>query len=150
LQVVRNGGERNRVLTIIKSRGMAHSNQASEYRLGRRGFELMDTYLGATGVLTGSARAAQEAEDRSAADASGQKISRMQQERERRRRLLENRISALREEFAGEDAAIERSIREGTRRRDRLLSEREAMGRSRHAFGLDGNPGKPSSKERRP
>ena len=134
LEVVRSGGERNRVLTIIKSRGMAHSNQATEYRLSGRGLELVDTYLGATGVLTGSARLAKEAEDRSAARALVEEITRMQEERTRRRRLMESKISTLREEFADADATLERSIKEETRRRDRLLAEREAMGRSRYAF----------------
>ena len=58
LQIVRSGGERNRTLTIIKSRGMAHSNQAVEYRLSDDGLHLVDTYVGAAGVLTGSARLA--------------------------------------------------------------------------------------------
>jgi circadian clock protein KaiC len=40
LQVARSGGERNRTLTIVKSRGMAHSNQAVGYRLSDRGLEL--------------------------------------------------------------------------------------------------------------
>ena len=43
LQVMRCGGERNRTLTIIKSRGMAHSNQTSEYRLSDSGIEIVDT-----------------------------------------------------------------------------------------------------------
>jgi circadian clock protein KaiC len=66
LQVMRCGGERNRTLTIIKSRGMAHSNQTSEYRLSDSGIKIVDTYLGAADVLTGSARLAKEAEDEAA------------------------------------------------------------------------------------
>jgi circadian clock protein KaiC len=140
LDVVRSGGERNRVLTIIKSRGMPHSNQASEYRLSRRGLELVDTYLGATGVLTGSARLAKEAEDTSASRSISEEIARKQQERERRRRLLESRIAALRDEFAGEDVALERSIEEGKKKNERFLAERQSMGRSRHAFTESAGP----------
>ena len=66
LQVVRIGGERNRTLTIIKSRGMAHSNQTSEYRLSNSGLEIVDTYLGAADVFTGSARLAKEPGDKAA------------------------------------------------------------------------------------
>jgi len=47
-------------------------------------FELVDTYLGATGVVTGSARVAKEAEDRSTADALEEEIARKGAERERR------------------------------------------------------------------
>jgi len=54
LSAVRSGGERNRVLSIVKSRGMAHSNQSVEYLLTDRGLRILDTYLGAGEPLTGS------------------------------------------------------------------------------------------------
>ena len=56
-------GERNHALTIVKSRGMAHSNQLREYRLTAKGLHLEDVYLGPQGALTGAARAAREAEE---------------------------------------------------------------------------------------
>ena len=43
------GGERNRGLYVLKSRGMAHSNQIREFVLGERGIELLDVYLGPEG-----------------------------------------------------------------------------------------------------
>jgi circadian clock protein KaiC len=139
LQVVRSGGERNRTITIIKSRGMAHSNQTSEFRLGGTGLELSDTYLGASGVLTGSARLAKEAEDEAAALALDQEIARKKEERERRRRQLESQITALREEFRAEDAQFERAIEEEAAKRDRLLAERQGMAKSRKAFATSGD-----------
>jgi circadian clock protein KaiC len=149
LQVVRSGGERNRTLTIIKSRGMAHSNQASEYRLSDAGFELVDTYLGTAGVLTGSARMAKEAEDEAAMAAGAEEIARKEEERERRRKALERRILELREQFVADDAALERDIEAAARRRDRLAAERTAMARSRQAFTPRGENGQRARKERR-
>src|SRR5205085_11695496 len=61
------GGERNRGLYVLKSRGMAHSNQIREFVLTGRGIELLDVYAGPEGVLTGSARLSQEERERSAA-----------------------------------------------------------------------------------
>ena len=61
------GGERNRAMYVLKSRGMAHSNQIREFLLTDRGIELQDVYLGPEGVLTGSARQAQEAREKAAA-----------------------------------------------------------------------------------
>jgi len=55
------GGERNRGLYILKSRGMAHSNQIREFILTDNGIQLLDVYVGPEGVLTGSARLSQEA-----------------------------------------------------------------------------------------
>lgn len=47
------GGERNRGIYILKSRGMAHSNQIREFILTDHGVELRDVYVGPEGVLTG-------------------------------------------------------------------------------------------------
>jgi circadian clock protein KaiC len=134
LEVVRSGGERNRVLSIIKSRGMAHSNQACEYRLNDNGLELIDTYLGSSGVLTGSARLAKEAEDVSQLAAHDEELERKQQERLRRQRLFESQMATLREEFGSDDSAIERAIQAELSRRDRLLHDRESMRKSRQAL----------------
>ena len=60
-------GERNRVLYLLKSRGMAHSNQVREFVLTDHGIELIDVYTGAEGVLTGSARLLQAVRRTSAA-----------------------------------------------------------------------------------
>jgi circadian clock protein KaiC len=57
------GGERNRAIYVLKSRGMAHSNQIREFILSSAGIHLRPAYLGANGVLTGSARLIQENRD---------------------------------------------------------------------------------------
>lgn len=134
LEMVRSSGERNRMLSIIKSRGMAHSNQGAEYRLSADGFELMDTYLGPSGVLTGSARVAREAEDRACVVRLNGDIARAQAERKRRRKLFQTKMVALQQEFAGEDLALDRAIEEEMRRRAALGACQAAMGSSRQAF----------------
>jgi circadian clock protein KaiC len=55
-------GERNRALTIIKSRGTGHSNQVRELVLGASGIDLVDVYVAEGEVLMGSARAQKEGE----------------------------------------------------------------------------------------
>ena len=66
LKMIETNGERNRGLYVLKARGMAHSNQVREFRLSSKGIEVLDTYMGAGGVLTGTARTAQEAADQAA------------------------------------------------------------------------------------
>ena len=53
-------GERNRGLYIMKSRGMKHSNQVREFEITDNGLSLIDVYIGPEGILTGSAREAQQ------------------------------------------------------------------------------------------
>lgn len=143
LSIVRSGGERNRTLSVIKSRGMPHSNQFSEFVLSAQGLELRDTYTGPSGVLTGSARIVQEASDESDAAAAVEEIERKRQERERRRRMVEAQIAALREQLAADEAAVERDIAEDRRKLQQLGSVRTALGRSRYEFNRpEGNGGK--------
>ena len=61
------GGERNRGLYVLKSRGMEHSNQIREFQLTASGVVLLDVYSGPAGVLTGSLAAAEEAKEKAAA-----------------------------------------------------------------------------------
>lgn len=49
-------GERNKFLYVRKSRGMNHSNQVREVTVSDRGLELVEIYLGPSGVLVGSER----------------------------------------------------------------------------------------------
>jgi circadian clock protein KaiC len=96
------GGERNRGIYILKSRGMNHSNQIREFLLTDKGIVLRDVYVGMEGVLTGSARLAQEAKDISEKLIHEQMIEQQKLTLERKRKNMEAQISALRTEFEAE------------------------------------------------
>ena len=99
LRAIDSGGERNRGLSIQKSRGMAHSNQIREFLLTDNGVELRDVYVGAGGVLTGSARLTQEAQEQALQMLRKQEIERQQLELKSKHQALEAQIAALRAEF---------------------------------------------------
>jgi circadian clock protein KaiC len=103
-------GERNRQLLVIKSRGSAHSNQIREFVLTDRGAELLDVYIGPRGVLTGSARMAQLADERAAAAARIAQFQRRRQALAQRTVRVEQQITALREELAAEQAELDQLI----------------------------------------
>ena len=124
-------GERNRLLYVLKSRGMAHSNQMREFLLTSNGVRLRDVYLGPGGVLTGSARLAREAEDR-------REEVRMQQESERREavvrtsvRSLNAKIEALQAEREAQENELALIISQDHARKQAVLSDREELGRNR-------------------
>jgi circadian clock protein KaiC len=89
------GGERNRGLYVIKSRGMAHSNQVREFLITSRGVALQQVYVGPEGVLTGSMRAQQEAKEAAAELTRRQSIEVRQRELERTRAATRAQIAAL-------------------------------------------------------
>jgi circadian clock protein KaiC len=140
------GGERNKGLYILKSRGMKHSNQIREYLLTPEGIQLEDVYIGAEGVLTGSLRAAQEARERAAQSARGEEVARKQRELERKRIALEAQIAALRAEFQTvEEEAILIASEEQTRE-SVIRDAREAAGKRR---GADTNEAAPPARKRK-
>jgi circadian clock protein KaiC len=146
LEILRGGGERNRVVNIIKSRGMPHSNQTCELRLTDRGVEILDTYLGPGGLVTGSARLSREADDRATAALRDFDLAQQRTLRRSRRKAFANRVAALREEFVADDAALARSIKETELSSVRVGADRVAMAKSRRAFRTLGGNGKTPGK----
>jgi circadian clock protein KaiC len=104
LRNVETNGERNRLILVFKSRGMSHSNQLREFTLSENGIELSDVYIGTSGVLTGSARIAQEAKEKLALLAHQYDIEYQAQELARKRKLKDARIVAIEAEFAASEA----------------------------------------------
>jgi circadian clock protein KaiC len=127
------GGERNRGLYILKSRGMPHSNQIREFSLTSQGIQLRDAYLGPAGVLTGSARLAQEAQERAAQTRTAQDIARKQVELARKQAAMEAQIAAIRAEFAAQESAALSLIDQARASEERLSQDRMDMAHSRKA-----------------
>ncbi len=96
---IESNGERNRGLYIMKSRGMAHSNQVREFVISGDGLELVDVYLGPDGVLTGSARIEQILREQTGAVLHSHALTRKDREILRKRTMLEAKIESLKTEF---------------------------------------------------
>lgn len=133
------GGERNRGIYVLKSRGMAHSNQIREFMLTPEGIRLVDVYLGPEGVLTGSMRLAQESRERAAAMAREQEQQRRKRSIERKRTALQAQIAAMQAELASEEDEFEVYLQESKRREEQLLSELQRMSQSRHSQSTNGD-----------
>jgi circadian clock protein KaiC len=100
-------GERNRCIYVLKSRGMANSNQVREFVLSKNGIRLLPVYMGGGRVLTGSARLAQEAREK-----AEHLIARQVREDEQRalkgkRKALEAQIVALQSQLEQEQMRID-------------------------------------------
>ena len=127
------GGERNRGLYILKSRGMAHSNQIREFKLTNHGIELLDVYVGPEGVLTGSARLSQEAKNDEEQLIRQQEIERKQSGLELRRAATEAHMVVLQSEFKAEELETLKTIELEKAKTKRFAKEQKKMAESRKA-----------------
>ena len=132
LRDVELNGERNRCLYVLKSRGMAHSNQVREFVMTNQGIRLIPAYIGAGGVLTGSSRLSQEARERAEAVGRVQEKRRRQEELNRKRTALQAQISSLQAEVAAVEQESDLGVLENKERERELSHERDRMAESRH------------------
>jgi len=118
---------------VLKARGMAHSNQIREFLISHRGVDLVDAYIGPSGVLTGSARAAQGALEKAAGLSRQQEAARRKRELERKREAIERQINGLRSDYESETMELRRIDEQVGTSTQMLTSERTASGILRQA-----------------
>jgi circadian clock protein KaiC len=129
------GGERNRALTIIKSRGTHHSNQVRELVLSAAGPALTDVYSSGGEVLMGTLRWEKEAEERA------RRLQRHAEFTQKRRDLqfaeadIAARMAALQIDLDRQRAELARYSRD---EEARLVSSGESKNELRRMRSTDG------------
>ena len=101
------GGERNRALTIIKSRGTAHSNQVRELLLSHEGVTLANVYIAGGRVLMGALRWEKEQAERAEKDAISEELQRQRREIEQKNSQLRDRIASLQQELSTHEGELQ-------------------------------------------
>lgn len=121
------GGERNRAISIVKSRGMPHSNQVRELFLADTGVSLSDVYVADGEVLMGTARYQREAEERAldeqkrvAASVRREELERLESEATARLAALEAELNSIRQELSRSDDASASSAERVNATRDEV------------------------------
>jgi circadian clock protein KaiC len=133
LRDVELNGERNRCIYVLKSRGMAHSNQLREFVMTKNGIKLIPAYVGPGGVLTGSSRVIQEAKEKRDALQRHNQSTRQRDEIERKKLMLEAQTAALRAEIASIEKEGKKITAETHEQDHELALDRAKLARSRHA-----------------
>lgn len=143
LRDMESGGERTRLLYVLKARGMSHSHQLREFQLTESGISLLDVYAGPAGLITGTARYTQEAQEEAEHQRRLEEIERRKRELERKRQVKEARLKELEAEFQSEEEELERTIREAEEEerafRQRERSRRQLRGGMKKTDQKDGN-----------
>ncbi|HEY0678722.1 MAG TPA: circadian clock protein KaiC [Chitinophagaceae bacterium] len=120
-------GERNRGLYIMKSRGMKHSNQVREFVITDDGLDLVDVFLGSDGVLTGSAREAQQLMEVTGQALKSHALTRKDIEIQRKRKVLEAKIASLQEEFESVQDELNKSYVEDELKKEIMEKNRKQI-----------------------
>ena len=135
---IESNGERNRGMYIMKSRGMKHSNQVREFVITDNGLDLVDVYLGPEGVLTGSAREAQQLSEITGEVLRTHAVSRKDREIQRKRIVLEAKIASLKEEFESVQDELNKSYLEEDLKKEVMNKNREQIIRNRSNNSTNG------------
>ena len=128
---MQNSGERNRGLYVLKSRGMAHSNQIREFLLSSEGVSLVPVYMGPDGVLTGSARAAAEAAEADLGLGAEQESSQLTEAMDLRKKAVEKRVASTWAEFEAAESLTAQRITASKKRAEALRAARLEQARQR-------------------
>ncbi len=133
LRNIETDGERNRLLYILKSRGMAHSNQVREFVLSDKGINLQNVYIGSGTVLTGSARMVQEAKDKSQDLLDRKSIERRQDELRQQQLVIDAQMAALKLQSEKLDKEIKQAATNGRERIKIADEQKKELSRIRNA-----------------
>ena len=139
---IESNGERNRGMYIMKSRGMKHSNQVREFVITDQGLDLVDVYLGPEGVMTGSAREAQQLNEVTGQVLRSHAMTRKDIEIQRKRKVLESKIASLQEEFESIQDELNKSYVEEDLRREVMEKNRKKLIEKRLTNNTDNGKGK--------
>jgi circadian clock protein KaiC len=116
----------------MKSRGMKHSNQVREFVITDKGIALENVYLGPEGVLTGSAREAQQLLEKAGEAIRTHGITRTDRAIERKSTVLQAQIASLREEFESVQEELRKAQVEEELRKEIMEQARTELTRKRH------------------
>ena len=124
-------GERNRILYLLKARGMGHSNQLREYQITSNGINVIPAYIGAAGVLTGSARVTQEASEREDAASAKQESDTRIRVLARNRQIVDRQIEDMRAELEDAEKEALGLSTQRTLQQNMIASDRSVMAKRR-------------------
>lgn len=138
-------GERTRGLYVLKSRGMAHSNQIREFLITNKGIDLTDVYVGQGLVLTGAARKVQEMKEEAETAVRREELERVKRDLQRKRLIMEARINEVRSEYESVEEELLAGLKDQEVKGKVLASERDILADMRKA---DAAPEKKEDKKR--
>lgn len=126
-----NNGELNRLIQVVKARGLPISNQVKEFRLCDQGLVIQEPYIGEGGIAYGTAREARQAEDEQRQEQLEEELTRRRRLRQEMDAIHEARERLTRAEDDARAVEVDREIAELERRLANIQRARSTVSRSR-------------------
>ncbi len=101
------GGEVNRIVLVLKARGMSHSNQFREFVITDEGIQFFDVFMGKGGMLTGVARQEQQVREDSDRRRREQGLYAKEREIEELRRWFEAESASMHAKLTSAESELE-------------------------------------------
>ncbi len=120
-------GERNRILTVVKSRGTRHSNQVREMILSDDGITLADVYTEGGEMLMGTMRWLKESAEAAEQERLHAEVDQKRREIEMARADIMAQQESLQRELAMKQAELDRMIQLDVQHRQALERRRAEM-----------------------
>jgi circadian clock protein KaiC len=143
LRNIEYNGERNRTLSVLKARGLRHSNQIREFILSDDGIDLVEAYVGNEQVLTGTARVVQETQERAATALRKQEHAYRLQQLARKRKVIESQIALLQAELKDKTDEVNFAIAQESLQAETLAENSQQLAQLR---GIAADPSKTKGK----
>ena len=127
VRTIDTNGERNRLLYILKSRGMDHSNQVREFLLTNQGIELIDVYLGQGTFLTGTARVIQQKQEELTQLNRQQEFEQKKRELESQAEILQAQIAALQVQLKTQHEVLDLMVKQAENHQQSFMDNQEVI-----------------------
>ena len=135
LENAESSGEKNRLLRIVKSRGMAHSNQLREMNLTDGGIRITAPHISSAGVLTGTARYVQEQRDEAERIAGLKEVERLKLEMSAMRQKMQLQIKSMKLEMAEKEHALRNKLADEGALKTSITTTRKGISSRRASSG---------------
>ncbi len=132
LRAIESNGEFNRLLYILKSRGLPGSNQVREFRITNQGIMIEDIYIGTGSMVFGAARAARQVIEEEEIENRDAVLQRVREALDLEQRAFKARQREIDAEHAARMQDLESEVRAIERR---IATEQEARADIRRTRG---------------
>jgi circadian clock protein KaiC len=135
LDSVEMNGEKNRLISVVKSRGMSHSNQVREMMLTDDGVKIVSPHVSSAGVLTGTARFVQEMREQVEQRERTREVQKLRSDMRAAREKMNLEMKTMKVELEAKETELAARLENEARLRNGMAAVRRGISQRRTGNG---------------